>query len=43
MLAGSSGSFIRSDELALALIDAVQNRGDDLVASGATASRSAAD
>jgi len=31
MLAGSSGSFIRSDELALALIDAVQNGGDDLL------------
>jgi hypothetical protein len=31
MLAGSSGSFIRSDELALALIDAVMNGSDQLL------------
>jgi hypothetical protein len=31
MLAGSSGSVIRSDELALALIDAVQNESDNLL------------
>lgn len=30
-LAGSSGSFIRADELALALIDAVMHGGDELL------------
>jgi hypothetical protein len=31
MLAGSSGSFIRSDELALALIDAVMHGSKELL------------
>jgi hypothetical protein len=31
ILGGTSGSFIRSDELALALIDAAQHGGEDLL------------
>lgn len=38
-LAGSSGSFIRSDELALALIDAVVHGSDELLLPDALSQR----